>query len=85
NNSPAISVTAPIVPLLAEDNVINLALQTNASITNEHHSDYGFLLVNALGTVADVLGTDTAAVNFSIDEGGSGAITINAAATGVVL
>jgi hypothetical protein len=42
-------------------------------------------LVNALGNVANVLGNDTASVNFSIASGGSGSITINAAATGVVL
>ena len=73
------------MPLLAEDNITRLPLQTDVTVSTEHKSDYGFLLVNALGTVANVLGNDTATVNFNIASGGSGSITINAAATGVVL
>ncbi|EMF0720256.1 BapA prefix-like domain-containing protein [Citrobacter freundii] len=85
NTSLPASTTAPVLPLLAEDNVTRLALQTDVTISSEHKSDYGFLLVNAAGTVANVLGDNTAAVNFSIASGGSGSITINAAATGIVL
>lgn len=85
NTSSPTSVIAPVLPLLAEDNVTRLALQTDVTITNEHKSDYGFLLVDALGTVANVLGNNTATVNFSIQSGGSGSVTINAAATGIVL
>ncbi|WP_213133516.1 BapA/Bap/LapF family large adhesin [Citrobacter sp. FP75] len=85
NTSLPTSIIAPVLPLLAEDNVASLALQTDVTVTNEHKSDYGFLLVNALGNVANVLGNDTASVNFSIASGGSGSITINAAATGIVL
>ena len=85
NTSSPASVIAPVLPLLAEDNVTRLPLQTDVTISTEHQSDYGFLLVNALGNVANVLGNDTASVNFSIQSGGSGSITINAAATGIVL
>lgn len=85
NTSSPASITAPVLPLLAEDNVTRLPLQTDVTVSTEHQSDYGFLLVNALGSVANVLGNDTASVNFSIQSGGSGAITINAAATGIVL
>ncbi|SUX80093.1 large repetitive protein [Citrobacter youngae] len=85
NTSSPASVIAPVLPLLAEDNVTRLPLQTDVTIRTEHQSDYGFLLVNALGNVANVLGNDTASVNFSIQSGGSGSITINAAATGIVL
>ncbi|WOR27369.1 Ig-like domain-containing protein [Citrobacter braakii] len=85
NTSSPTSAIAPVLPLLAEDNVTSLPLQTDVIVSTEHQSDYGFLLVNALGNVANVLGNDTASVNFSIASGGSGSITINAAATGVVL
>lgn len=85
NTSLPTSAIAPVLPLLAEDNVTSLPLQTDITVSTEHQSDYGFLLVNALGNVANVLGNDTASVNFSIASGGSGSITINAAATGVVL
>lgn len=85
NTSSPTSALAPVLPLLAEDNVTSLPLQTDVTVSTEHQSDYGFLLVNALGNVANVLGNDTASVNFSIASGGSGTITINAAATGVVL
>lgn len=85
NTSSPTSALAPVLPLLAEDNITSLPLQTDVTVSTEHQSDYGFLLVNALGNVANVLGNDTASVNFSIASGGSGSITINAAATGVVL
>ncbi|MGB7800843.1 MAG: BapA/Bap/LapF family large adhesin [Buttiauxella sp.] len=85
NSSPTITATAPVLPLAADDNVVNLALTTDAQITTSHVSDYGVLLVGALGNVALVLGNDTAQVSFNIATGGSGNITIDASATGVVL
>ena len=85
NTSTPTSILAPVLPLLAEDNVTRLALQTDFTVTNEHKSDYGFLLVGAVDNVLKVLGDNTALVNFNIQTGGSGTITINAAATGIVL
>lgn len=85
NISTPTSILAPVLPLLAEDNVTRLALQTDFTVTNEHKSDYGFLLVGAVENVLKVLGDNTALVNFNIQTGGSGTITINAAATGIVL
>lgn len=85
NTSPSITATAPVLPLAADDNVVNLALTTDAQVTTSHTSDYGVLLVGALGNVASVLGNDTAQVGFNIAAGGSGNITIDASATGVVL
>lgn len=86
NTSPSITATAPVLPLAADDNVVNLALTTNATVSPPvHYNDYGVLLVGALGNVASVLGNDTAQVGFTIANGGSGNITIDASATGVVL
>lgn len=85
NTSPSLSITAPTLPLSASSNVVDLALTTNAEITTSHYSNYGVLLVGALGNVASVLGSNTAQVGFTIADGGTGHITIDAAATGVVL
>ncbi|MEB4674188.1 Ig-like domain-containing protein [Enterobacteriaceae bacterium G50] len=85
NASPSVSITAPTLPLSASDNVIDLSLTSDATISTAHYSDYGFLLVGALGNVASVLGNDTAQVTFDIAAGGTGSVTIDAAATGVVL
>ncbi|WPU24005.1 Ig-like domain-containing protein [Cedecea neteri] len=85
NVSPSLSITAPILPLSASSNVVDLALTTDATITTEHYSGYGTLLVGALGNVGSVLGSNTAQVGFTIGSGATGHITINAAATGVVL
>ncbi|MDX6020939.1 Ig-like domain-containing protein [Scandinavium sp. V105_16] len=85
NTSGPGSVTAPSLPLSAGDNITNLALTSTATTTTEHLTDYGLLLVGALGNVASVLGNDTAQVTFNIDNGGSGDVTIDAAATGIVL
>ncbi|WP_336821492.1 BapA/Bap/LapF family large adhesin [Cedecea sp. VD20] len=85
NVSPSLSITAPILPLSASSNVVDLALTTDATITTEHYSGYGNLLIGALGNVASVLGSNTAQVGFTIGSGATGNITINAAATGVVL
>lgn len=79
------TTNAPTLPIAASDNVVNLELETSAIVTTEEHSDYGFLLVGALGNVASVLGDDTAQVTFTIDAGGSGVAVIEAAATGAVL
>lgn len=85
NVSPSLSITAPVLPLAASSNVVDLALTSNAEITTEHYSGYGSLLIGALGSVASVLGSNTAQVGFTIGSGATGHITINAAATGVVL
>ncbi|MEW5562070.1 BapA/Bap/LapF family large adhesin [Enterobacter asburiae] len=85
NTSGQGQVTAPVLPLSANDNVTSLALTSTATTSTEHLTDYGVLLVGALGNVASVLGDDTAQVTFSIADGGSGDVTIDAAATGIVL
>ncbi|TNV15159.1 BapA prefix-like domain-containing protein [Buttiauxella sp. B2] len=86
NVSPSVTAIAPILPLAADDNVINLALTSTATVAPPvHYSDYGALLVGALGNTLSVLGNDTAQVGFTIAAGGTGNITIDAAATGVVL
>lgn len=79
------SALAPIVPLSASSNVEELALTTSATVTNAQYSDYGFLLVGALGNVLTLLGNDTAQVGFTVGAGGNADISINADATGVVL
>ncbi|TDN58408.1 BapA/Bap/LapF family large adhesin [Scandinavium goeteborgense] len=85
NTSGQGSVNAPTLPLSAGDNITNLPLTSTATTTTEHLTDYGLLLVGALGNVASVLGNDTAQVTFNIADGGSGDVTIDAAATGIVL
>lgn len=85
NTGSSLNINAPTLPLAADSNVVDLALTTTSTVTTEHYSDYGVLLVGALGDTASVLGNDTAQVGFTIAEGGSGAVTIDAAATGVVL
>ena len=86
NASPSISAIAPNLPLAADSNVVNLALTSTATVSPPvHYSDYGTLLVGALGNTASVLGNDTAQVTFNIATGGTGNITIDAAATGIVL
>jgi|GEM_PF-146385 len=85
NTSGQSSVNAPNLPLSAGDNITNLALTSTATTTTEHLTDYGLLLVGALGNVASVLGNDTAQVTFNIADGGSGDVIIDAAATGIVL
>ncbi|HHH2810426.1 TPA: beta strand repeat-containing protein, partial [Citrobacter amalonaticus] len=85
NASTPTQVTAPTLPISASDNVENLELTSSATVTTEQLSDYGLLLVGALGNVANVLGNDTAAVEFTIQDGGSASLVIDASATGVVL
>lgn len=85
NTSQPIGLTAPTLPLSATDNVLDLALTSPATITTQHYSDYGSMLVGALGNVATVLGSNTAQVEFSIANGGTGEVNIDATATGVVL
>ena len=45
-----------MVPLSASTNAEELALTTTATVTNSQYSDYGFLLVGALGNVLTLLG-----------------------------
>lgn len=85
NNSNPGSALAPVVPLSASSNVEELDISTTATVTNAQYSDYGFLLVGALGNVLTLLGNDTAQVGFTVGNGGSADISINANATGVVL
>lgn len=85
NVSAPTPVTAPTLPISASDNVENLELTSSATVTTEQLSDYGLLLVGALGNVANVLGNDTAAVGFTIQDGGSARLVIDASTTGVVL
>lgn len=85
NASTPTQVTAPTLPISASDNVENLELTSSATVTTEQLSDYGLLLVGALGNVANVLGNDTAAVRFTIQDGGSARLVIDASTTGVVL
>ncbi|RPH24165.1 type I secretion C-terminal target domain-containing protein [Buttiauxella warmboldiae] len=84
NASTSLNINAPVLPLAADSNVVNLALTSNSTVTTEQYADYGVLLVGALGETASVLGDDTAQVQFDVGPG-SGNITIEAAATGVVL
>ena len=79
------SALAPVVPLSASNNVEELELSTTATVTNSQYSDYGFLLVGAVGNVLTLLGNDTAQVNFTVGSGGSADIVVNANATGAVL
>ncbi|ECL5729670.1 BapA prefix-like domain-containing protein [Salmonella enterica] len=85
NASGTLGITAPVLPLAARDNITSLDLTSTAATSTQNYSDYGLLLVGALGNVASVLGNDTAQVEFTIAEGGTGDVTIDAAATGIVL
>ncbi|MGM8431684.1 BapA/Bap/LapF family large adhesin [Enterobacter cloacae] len=85
NTSQPGSVLAPVVPLSASNNVEELDLSTTATVTNSQYSDYGFLLVGAVGNVLTLLGNDTAQVEFNVGSGGSADIMVNANATGAVL
>ncbi|EHA2745424.1 BapA prefix-like domain-containing protein [Salmonella enterica] len=85
NASGTLGITAPILPLAARDNITSLDLTSTAVTSTQNYLDYGLLLVGALGNVASVLGNDTAQVEFTIAEGGTGDVTIDAAATGIVL
>lgn len=85
NTSPSVTAIAPTLPLAANDNVIDLALSSTATVSPPvHYNDYGVLLVGALGNSVQVLGSDTAQVQFNVGAG-TGNITIEAAATGIVL
>ncbi len=85
NTSPAVTAIAPTLQLVANDNVIDLALSSTATVSPPvHYNDYGVLLVGALGNSVQVLGNDTAQVQFNVGPG-TGNITIEAAATGIVL
>ncbi|MCK6967362.1 Ig-like domain-containing protein [Enterobacter kobei] len=85
NTSLPGSAIAPVVPLSASNNVEELDLSTTATVTNSQYSDYGFLLVGVVGNVLTLLGNDTAQVNFTVGNGGSADIVVNANATGAVL
>jgi outer membrane protein assembly factor BamA len=73
---------APTLPLSAANNVDELNFTTTATVTNAQYSDYGVLLVGAVGNVLSLLGNNSAQVTFNIDPGASANITINAYGTG---
>jgi len=78
-------VLAPNLPLSAANNVDELNFTTTATVTDAQYSDYGVLLVGAVGNVLSLLGNNSAQVTFNVDNGASADITINAYGTGVVL
>lgn len=85
NTSQQGQALAPTLPLSAANNVDELNFTTTATVTNAQYSDYGFLLVGAVGNVLSLLGNNSAQVTFNIDPGASANITINAYGTGAVL
>lgn len=85
NTSLPGQVLAPNLPLSAANNVDELNFTTTATVTDAQYSDYGVLLVGAVGNVLSLLGNNSAQVNFNVDNGASADITINAYGTGVVL
>ncbi|HFZ8996759.1 TPA: BapA/Bap/LapF family large adhesin [Citrobacter freundii] len=85
NTSTPVQVTAPTLPVSASDNIVSLELTSDATVTTTEYSDYGLLLVGALGNVANVLGDDTASTTFTIQEGSTADLVIDASTTGVVL
>jgi hypothetical protein len=53
-------------------------------VTDAQYSDYGVLLVGAVGNVLSLLGNNSAQVTFNVDNGASADITINAYGTGLL-
>lgn len=76
---------APNLPLSAANNLDELNFTTTATVTDAQYSDYGLLLVGAVGNVLSLLGNNSAQVTFTIDPGASANISINAYGTGAVL
>ncbi|QVV61185.1 BapA/Bap/LapF family large adhesin [Leclercia sp. Colony189] len=85
NTSATGTVIAPNLPLSASDNVVGLALTTNATTSTAQYSDYGVQLVGGVGNVLSLLGENSAQVTFTVPTGGSADMEINASATGIVL
>ncbi|MBJ7224165.1 MULTISPECIES: BapA/Bap/LapF family large adhesin, partial [unclassified Brenneria] len=85
NVSPVTNVTAPVLDLAANDNVVSLDLTTDAEVTTESYSDWGLLVVGALGNIASLLGNNSAQVTFTIDNGATADVVLEANATGGVL
>ncbi|TLU61264.1 BapA prefix-like domain-containing protein [Enterobacter sp. MF024] len=85
NTSATGTVIAPNLPLSASDNVVGLALTTNATTSTAQYSDYGVQLVGGVGNVLSLLGDNSAQVTFTVPTGGSADMEINASATGIVL
>ncbi|WP_121572958.1 BapA/Bap/LapF family large adhesin, partial [Brenneria alni] len=85
NVSTATTVTAPVLELAANDNDVLLDLTTDAAVTTESYSDWGLLVVGALGNIASLLGDDSAQVTFTIDNGATADVVLDANATGGVL
>ncbi|WP_411570766.1 BapA/Bap/LapF family large adhesin, partial [Pectobacterium cacticida] len=85
NSSEPTTATAPMLSLEANDNEITLNLTADAEVTTEHYSDWGFLVVGALGDIVSLLGDDSAQVTFTIDNGATADVVLEASATGGVL
>ncbi|MEH0834271.1 BapA/Bap/LapF family large adhesin, partial [Pectobacterium cacticida] len=85
NVSPPATITAPVVILEANDNIVELDLTTDAAITTESYSDWGILVVGALGNLLSLLGDNNAQVTFTIDDGATADVALEASATGGVL
>ncbi|MGT8858800.1 BapA/Bap/LapF family large adhesin [Enterobacter sp. 186315] len=85
NTSLAGQVIAPNLPLSAANNLDELNFTTTAAVTDAQYSDYGLLLVGAVGNVLSLLGDNSAQVTFNVDPGASANININAYGTGAVL
>ncbi|MCL2894276.1 Ig-like domain-containing protein [Brenneria sp. MC1SB4.1] len=85
NISAATNVIAPVLELAANDNNVSLELATDAEVTTESYSDWGVLVVGALGNIASLLGNDSAQVTFTIDDGATADVVLEANATGGVL
>ncbi|RLM18512.1 hypothetical protein BIY28_18185 [Brenneria goodwinii] len=85
NVSAVTNATAPLLELAANDNEVLLNLTTDAAVTTESYSDWGLLVVGALGNIASLLGDDSAQVTFTIDDGATADVVLEANATGGVL
>jgi len=85
NTSAPGTIVAPNLPLSASDNVVELALTTTATTSTAQYSDFGVQLVGGVGNVLSLLGDNSAQVTFSVPDGGSADMQINASATGIVL
>ncbi|MCL2898747.1 BapA/Bap/LapF family large adhesin [Brenneria tiliae] len=85
NISAATNVIAPVLELAANDNNVSLELATDAEVSTQSYSDWGVLVVGALGNIASLLGNDSAQVTFTVDNGATADVVLEANATGGVL
>ncbi|MFC0072230.1 BapA/Bap/LapF family large adhesin [Samsonia erythrinae] len=85
NVSASTTVTAPVLSLAANDNDVVLDLSADSATTVESLSDWGFLIVGALGDIVSLLGDDSAQVTFTVDSNATADVVLEASATGSVL